>query len=124
MLFYWLVSFLKKIMWLFRLPPIEQFAHRNINQQCPVCGARQGSLRCVLMAKPGQGPVRIGEIPSGDIMCQHRCGQCGARWHEKPLAKEASPSTILPAVARDDIERAEDRMARLQEELAKPEVVI
>lgn len=121
MLFYWLVSLVKKVVWLFQLPPVEQFARRNQNQQCPVCGERLGALRCVLMAKPGARAP--GVIPEGAIMCQHRCGRCGARWHEKPLAKDATTSTVLPAVARDDIERAEDRMAHLQEEIAKPEVV-
>jgi len=121
MIFYWFILLTKGIGWLFRLPPVAFFAERNEKMQCPVCGKRDGRLRCVLVARPG--PVIPGRMPDGNIMCQHRCNRCGARWHEKPLDEKANRNSILPSVPRDELEKTEDRQANLQAELSKPETM-
>jgi hypothetical protein len=116
MLFYWLILGIKRFIWLFRLPRPEELLERDPNLRCPVCGYRKGWLRCVLQIKPGpkvSPSERDAMLPEGLILCQHRCDRCGCRWHEKPIAREVSPELVLPAVARNDLEAAEDRAAKL-----------
>ena len=108
MIFYWVIQVIKKIIWLFALPKAEQFARRDPNMKCPICGWEEGSLRAVQMGKPG--PRVQGRPQELQNLCQHRCKTCGARWHESPVAKDASsPQFVLPSVARDEIEVKEDR---------------
>jgi hypothetical protein len=114
MLFYWFISGLRRFIWFFRIPKPEDLARIDVNARCPNCGAREGRIRCVLQAKPG--PRASNAMPDGQILCQHICNLCGARWHEKPIAKDASPSTVLPSVARTDLERREDNQAYMQAE--------
>ncbi len=114
MLFYWLIVALKRFVWFLRLPKIEDLALVSPDARCPVCGAHEGRLRCVLKAKPG--PVAKNPVIGGQILCQHTCAVCGARWFDSPIAKAVDPSKVLPAVARTDLETKEDRQAFLQEE--------
>ena len=114
MIFYWIILFLKQIVWFFRIPKPEELAKANRNERCPVCGHEDGRMRCVLRAKPG--PRVQGRIVEGQILRQHKCNECGARWHHAPLVKNAETSKILPSVARDEFETKEDRMVFNSEE--------
>jgi len=97
-----------------RIPKPEELARIDPNARCPVCGAREGRLRCVLKAKPG--PTAKNPVIGGQILCQHTCAVDGARWFDSPIAKAVDPSKVLPSVARTDLETKEDRQAFLQEE--------
>lgn len=102
MIFYWLrrawVWYLK--LWL--KPPLSELARINENRKCPVCGARQGRLRCIkreIVGSNGHNSI--------EVLCEHRCSVCGARFYEKPVMK-IDDSYVHPALARDAIEIAED----------------
>jgi hypothetical protein len=113
MLFYWALLAWQRVQWFFRVPKAEDLAYIDIHAQCPVCGARDGRLRCVLQAKPA---IRVvSQLPDGMILCQHICNTCGARWHEQPV-RASTPSDVLPSVARTRREQKEDSQARLQAE--------
>lgn len=114
MIFYWIISALRQIVWFFRIPKPEELARIDTNAPCPVCGAREGRLRCVLKAKPG--PAAKNPVIGGQILCQHTCYECGARWFDSPIVKDVDPSKVLASVARTDLEIKEDRQAFMQEE--------
>ena len=109
MLFYWLKLALRKIVWLFRAPTQQEIARVDLNLACPVCGGRSGSLRCVSRTdKPT--PEDGGLNPElFSILCQHTCNICGAVWYEKPILKQVNVRTVLPSVARTDLEAREDK---------------
>jgi hypothetical protein len=114
MILYWLIVVIKKIVWFFRIPKPEDLARVDENARCPNCGWRKGKLRCVLKAKPG--PRSRDVLPEGVILCQHTCDICGASWFDKPIAKNVTPATVLPSVARTELEVKQDRRALQAEE--------
>jgi hypothetical protein len=114
MIIYWIIVALKRAIWLVRIPKPEQLARADINERCPVCGWTSGRVRCVLKAKPG--PRAANQLPDGQILRQHACNNCGARWHHAPLAKGVDATKVLPSVARNDLEAKEDRQAYMQSE--------
>jgi hypothetical protein len=121
MLFYWIILAIKKIVWFFRIPKPEDLARIDPNARCPSCGAREGKLRCVLKRKPGPtAKTATNPLISAQILCQHTCLVDGARWFDKPIASDVDPSKVLPSVARDDLEVAEDRQAKLWAEETPP----
>jgi len=111
MLFYWFTQALRRIVWLFRPPSKLDIAYIDPSAWCPVCAARDGRLPCVVKVKPG--PINKDIPPDMEVFCQHTCNICGARGFEKPVAKQVNPGTVLAAVPRNDLEKSEDRMARL-----------
>jgi hypothetical protein len=114
MVFVWLVSFIRKWVWLFRPPRPEDLARIDENARCPVCGAFEGKLRCVLKRKAGPSARDATDpVIAGQILCQHTCLVCGGRWFDKPIAAKIDPSNVLPSVARDDLEAREDRQASM-----------
>jgi len=117
MLFVWLMTALRKIVWLVRIPKLEEVAKADLNERCPVCGHRNGRIRCVLQRKPGPQPPQ--QLPQGDILRQHACNVCGARWHHSPLA-EVDATKVLPSVARTELEAKEDRLAFRQQQEESP----
>ena len=99
MLIYWLQLALLKLRWLVKYPTKLQIARMNPNMACPVCGARQGSIRCVQRQDASTKSIVLG---------QHTCAVCGARWYEKPVVA-VQPTLVYPAVPRTDLEKLEDR---------------
>lgn len=62
------------------------------NQKCPVCGARQGTLRAV-WTKPitrTDEETNTTKVVKGDVMVEHTCGVCGARSNHKPVHEDAN----------------------------------
>lgn len=117
MIFYYLILAIKKVKWFFWIPRPEDLALLDVDARCPGCGARKGRLRCVLMNKPG--PVAENAIPQTRIQIRHTCLICGCRWHEDPIAKVnhgLAVGFVLPSVARDEIEKKEDRQNWLASE--------
>jgi hypothetical protein len=110
MIWFWLIQAVRRFIWLFKLPKAWQIAFADPNEPCPVCGAKDGHLRCVLMAK---GEPRAKTKPlAGQIFLQHTCNFCGARWHVEPIRHEAMDAMkVLPCVPRTEIEKIEDRAA-------------
>ena len=101
--------------WLLRWlvpPPASYWAKAERNRKCPVCGHRQGRLRCVEV--PSQEPQKQQGVRPMMTELQHSCLECGARCYEKPLDPKATTMTVRPAVARDDGERAEDAAQTLK----------
>ena len=114
MIFVWLIAAIRKFVWLFRIPHPEQIAKINSARPCPVCGHPDSDLRCVVLSKAGPKPET--KLPAETVvLCQHTCRLCGARYFEQPVAK-VSPTTVLPSVPRNEVERMQDRQARLQGE--------
>jgi hypothetical protein len=112
MIFYWAINLLRRMAWLFKLPGPQEIARIDRNSPCPICGARAGRLRCVW--ELGPGPKAPKELPPNyKVQCQHTCNECGGRWFEAPVVK-VDPTRVLPSVARDEIEKAEDRAQMLQ----------
>ena len=111
MIFYWLISILRKFIRLWHIPKPEDLAKIDPNARCPVCGAREGRLRCVWQAEPG--PQSKDVPPKYKVQCQHTCDECGARWFEKPVIN-VDPTKVLSSVARNEHETKEDRTAMLQ----------
>ena len=111
MLFYWLISILRKFIRVWHIPKPEDLAKIDPNARCPVCGAHEGRLRCVWQAEPG--PQSKDVPPKYKVQAQHSCRQCGARWFEAPVIK-IDPTRVLPSVARNELEAKEDRAANLQ----------
>ena len=111
MLFHWLAEFILLVVWLFRPPEPRDLARVDPNAACPVCGARKGHLRCVYMQKEKQ---KAANMPVEMAMfCQHTCVVCGARCYEEPIVKAkdgADKVNILTAIARNEIEKEEDRI--------------
>ena len=112
MIWYWLVVGIRRVVWFFRIPDAQEIAKIDPNRWCPVCGAKNGRIRCVIQAEAMAPAKNI--PPKTKVLCQHTCNECGARCFEEPVAKEADQSTILPSVARTELEKAEDRAAYLQ----------
>lgn len=109
MLFYWAMLALRKIVWLFRAPKQQEISRIDPDTRCPVCGGQSGKLRCVQTTDqpvPEEGQL---ESKFYFILCRHLCNICGAMWFEKPVLKNVNVTTVLPSVARDDIESREDR---------------
>lgn len=118
MIFYWLILGLRGFVWLLRIPKAEDLARADRNERCPVCGATDGRMRCVLKAKAGP---RAKDRPlEGLILRQHACNECGARWHHEPLAKGVDSTKVLPSVARTELETKEDRYAFMPAEETVP----
>jgi hypothetical protein len=113
MLFYWLTVGIRKLLWLFRPPSPRDIANINPNAPCPVCGARSGRLRCVVLAGPGPQSKDIPER-SLTVMCQHSCKRCGGRWFERTVVR-VTAADVLPSVARNKIESSEDRVRQLEQ---------
>ncbi len=112
MIFYYLIQAFRKLTWFFRPPSLRDIARIDPNAPCPVCGERNGKIRCVWQAQPGPRPPK--DLPPNlKVQCQHSCQQCGARWFEEPIVK-VDPTRVLPSAARTDLEKAEDRNAMLQ----------
>ncbi len=99
MLLYWLIRFVRWLRWLLVMPTARDIARIDPNAPCPVCGTPIGRLRSV-ERKTGEG--------KSVTLCQHTCGACGARVFEAPILK-VTPDMVHPAIARDDVEREEDR---------------
>jgi hypothetical protein len=53
------------------------------------------------------------------ILAQHTCGHCGARWHEQPIIK-VTPNTVWAAVPRTELEQKEEFAARSQQPVIPP----
>lgn len=73
------------------------------NESCPVCGARRGCLRTVVLNQ-----IAEGKPPVKKIFCEHTCLECGGRWFEAPVVA-VNPDLVMPAIARTDIEKLEDK---------------
>lgn len=97
MIFVWLR---RALAWWARMifaPDARDVARIDANRRCPVCGATRGRLRA---------------IQSGaEVLCQHTCLVCGGVCYEATVVR-VTPLVVHPAVARDDIERAEDASVR------------
>ena len=113
MLLFWLAYLLRNLVRFFRKPLPRDIARIDPNLACPVCGARKGRLRCVVLAGPGPQSKDLPNL-NMKVMCQHTCLRCGARSFEDPVAK-VDPSHVLPAVPRDELEEREDRARTLQQ---------
>jgi hypothetical protein len=111
MLWYWIIVGIRWVVWFVKPPKPEALAKANPNQRCPVCGWKSGRIRCVQKVKAG--PQNPNALPVICILRQHTCNICGARQFLEPILKSVSPSTVLPSVARNDIEVKEDRQANL-----------
>lgn len=74
--------------------PASATARVRPDSPCPACGARANTVRCVLRGS--------------DILVQHTCSTCGARWHENTVVK-VDASLVLPAIPRTDLELKEER---------------
>lgn len=84
------------------LKPID-VARIERNASCPVCGARYGQLRTVVLNQ-----IAEGKPPVKKVFCEHTCLECGARWFENPVVA-INPDVVMPAIARSEIEKMEDK---------------
>jgi C4-type Zn-finger protein len=109
MIFRWIQTLFRLFAMLF-IPPPRRGPRINSNLTCPVCGAEDGTLRCVEVAATATPDTQLVSVTT---LCQHRCNRCGARFYEKPVAN-VNPALVTPAIARNDIERAEDLRNTLQ----------
>jgi hypothetical protein len=112
MVFFWLILAFRRFAWLFRPPTERDIARIYPNAPCPICGARQGKLRCVVLQGPGPQSKELPERTL-KVMAQHSCECCGGRWFEQPVVN-VKATDILPSVARDQLEEREDRAQLLQ----------
>jgi hypothetical protein len=99
MIFHWFMQALRFVGWLFVPPKPRDVARIDRCYPCPVCGARNGTIRCV---------ERRDATSRAITFAQHTCEVCGARWHEQPVVK-VTPSIVFPAIARNEREKIEDR---------------
>ena len=104
MIWRWLMLSLRYIGWLILPLSPKDVARIDPNAKCPVCGAKRGKLRAMV--------VQAKNAPDGRVMCEHTCLVDGARWYESPVF-QATPSTVRPSVARDELEKAADAEALL-----------
>ena len=104
MLFYWIVTALRKIAWLFRPVSARDVARIDANDPCPTCGHRQGRLRAVTLSITAPGATKI---PMPKVFCQHTSAVCGGRWYEDPVVA-VSANYVWRSMARDEIEQKED----------------
>lgn len=120
MIIYWLVLLVRKLVWLFRIPDPRELARVDKNAKCPACGYSDAELRCVVLyvGPPikRQGPIQdVALSQHMKVLVQHKCKQCGCRWFEPPVAEGADPTKILACAPRNDLEKSEDRDARLEQ---------
>jgi hypothetical protein len=101
MIFHWLGSLLDFLAWLLIPRKIKPAPIVDENERCHVCGATRGHPRCV-ERKVGSGPNERA------VLLQITCLKCGARTYRKPLDPKVDPTTVYPAIARDELERSED----------------
>ena len=47
-------------------------------------------------------------VEGNRVLCQRTCLRCGGRTFERPIVSDATPQHVHEAIARDEIERAED----------------
>ncbi len=83
MIFYWLIVALRRLRWLFVLPPAQEVARVDPNAKCPACGATSGKLAAV---QDGVGAKAV-------IVVEHTCNVCAARFFEKTVLN-AGPDRI------------------------------
>jgi hypothetical protein len=55
------------------------------NAKCPGCGAHDGKLLC------------IGGEKLGEVLIDHTCAVCQARWYEKPLLDDPQGRDLCPS---------------------------
>lgn len=60
----------------------------DINQKCPACGNRQGSIRTVMTALPNGKPM---------LLVRHNCALCAAHWFQQPISDDEDGSLYRPA---------------------------
>lgn len=108
MIWYWLKMVLWRVVWFFRTPDLQDISKISKDVPCPVCGNRDGRLRCV--QRPTKPATEDGTYALGsfEILCQHTCNECGAEWFEKPVIKSVTSKTVLPSVARNELESSDD----------------
>lgn len=109
MLWYWMMVALRWFVWLFKMPKPEELAKADKNDRCPVCGATDGWMRCVWKVKPG--PRSESRPPDVGVFRQHTCNECGGQRFFPPISKIVDTTTVLPSVARNDLEAKQDRWA-------------
>ena len=102
MIWYWLMVAYFKLRRLVAIPKPRDVAKIDDQVPCPICAWRRNRLRAVYVR---QGSGMNAMAP----MCQHECARCGARWFESAVVK-VTTAMVMPAVARDDQERAADRL--------------
>ena len=89
MIIHWLRKLIQFMVWLAIPPTKEDLARIDPDRKCPICGARKGKLRCVVM---GPGGDTAGQV----VLCEHCCAVCGARCSEKPVVA-VSPEHVQPS---------------------------
>lgn len=92
MIWYWLVSFIRYLVYLFGKPPLSKLAYIDVNEKCPVCGHTEGELTAV--------QVMIGNFKG--VACLHTCKVDGARWLEMPVVNKPDVMASSKAAAITD----------------------
>jgi len=93
MILFWLILAWRNLKWFLKLPAAREVAVVNPNDPCPACGHREGTIRCVHRGT--------------QVLVQHTCGMCGARYHELPIVK-LETDRVWAAVPRTEIELKEE----------------
>ncbi len=84
MIWYWLITALRRLRWLFVLPTARDVARIDSNAPCPACGARSGKL----LTKQFRENEHV-----TTVHVQHTCEVCQGVWYEQPVVK-AGPTKI------------------------------
>lgn len=103
MLWYYLVRFVAWLKYLLGPVTARDVARVRASAPCPVCGAKNGTLRCV----ERQNTQGVNGRPAVMIVAQHTCGDCGARWFERPVLK-LSQNMVWASIPRNEAEKTED----------------
>ena len=105
MIWFWLVKFLSSLKRLFSRPSARDVAKIDPHAPCPVCGARSGKIRCVLVVQERNVQRNEIMIDAKGIYARHECAVCGAQWFEQPVVKVGTQS-VLPAVGESLVRAA------------------
>lgn len=112
MILFWLIELWRYIKWLVTPPAVDDIAHAEINERCPICGFRQGEIRCVKVQDTKAVRKQTDPI-AYKLLRQHRCQVCGARWMRDPIIAVSFP-LIAPSQGRSDLEKKDDAYGSLQ----------